>query len=723
MKIKLPKAKQVATAMEMYKFRNVLLAVAMVVQMVHGQTDMAVDAQFTCDKNGENSFKMHLRVYDANGMAVSFHAIDTSNQTISTCQTFGTSIFEVSSNVFITAGTESNPCGLRIMAINGVLVYTWMFKLSPYEETAAVRTKGTIMKVECPANDLTNGRVETVATIGVPQFVIRPALPEQATGENSVAPNANLIYEINISPNSLLPGQSDLLDAKGIYAESCFLSSSPTMSNSVLLIGADGCSVGDNGYSPTNNFVAVSNTGNVFTIRAQYATAVPVSGGQTAYVWCTLGKCLIENDPSCENRCNAVRTSAPTTARNTGVTVSASVTVQDREAQSLEVRDSQGQVVDTLRIGDIYYLYSYYAPSGSGIDNTLQDFRNAKGFFNYNCECAFNPNFIGAVQFIDNSGCPVENDVLAFTSTAFSYDSTLSSTSSNLYVLRTGAIVATSSRSGRLWLRCSTQVCLTINHNFCSRRCQATNNNVGAVRNLGYIEHITDVLLLIVSVPAIDIQIKDNNGDDVGGDNNVNIGDPIAISFVITPTGQGDEANAFEDAEGIYVYSCYMIDLDDESQIFPFIDENGCSIEDSPFVPTQNCIPRSDNPPFEVDCGIVNVPLVGIYRLFCNLGMCFTRNNPACQNRCAAGPYAGLTGVSQPPGLQSSTPQFQSTLPGDDDPDRTAIKTEELNDIITAISVVGAVVLLTAVGVVTYLIVRAQRKKAQKKEDDRSYNY
>ncbi|WAR23591.1 hypothetical protein MAR_037260 [Mya arenaria] len=420
-------------------------------------------------------------------------------------------------------------------------------------------------------------------------------------------------------------------------------------------------------YAPSTNPVAVATSGDALKVVGNYATATVVDGKKVIYIDCLVGICLLPDDSMCDNRCSAF---------GNGETLNAQLLVP--------LAEDGATVVKSADVNDFISLRAYNAPNGIDAPAAIQ---NAKGFYAYNCIYAENAGFNNAVQFIDNFGCVVPNTKLSALS-GFEYNPVLSVPSSDVYVLDSGRILISNVGNLRLWAN-------------------------------------------IITSPAIDININNDNGNDVGNNGLVTVGDRLALQLVITPRGQGVGSGAFNGAKAAFLYDCTIKINGGPAQ--PVLDGNGCRDPNSPITLSDTCRDATMVPgvePFTVQCGTYAAP-EGDSVTDCRVGYCDTEDNPFCVNRCQAGvitpEYADS--IYMPDGLSASAafvaaPRTTTTItPVPTQGPRTAEKSKELNDIIMAVSVVAGLLLLLGVLFGTLFIVRQQRNRAKRLDDRRDYDY
>ncbi|XP_060565978.1 uncharacterized protein LOC132725000, partial [Ruditapes philippinarum] len=320
--------------------------------------------------------------------------------------------------------------------------------------------------------------------------------------------------------------------------------------------------------------------------------------------------------------------------------------------------------------------------------------------------------------FIFKSRCLVPNTELTPVSD-FEADDTLSSPDSK-FVLSTGQIIVRKVGNAVYRVRCNTGKCTVAGHNFCKKRCRATDNNVSGSAKLGYIGHsFTLSVLDVVNVPALNMNLQGPNGQALSRTSDpVTIGNNVNFGAEVTPGGTGPASAAFVNAKGIFLHSCYATQ---NNQRRMFIDEKGCSVAGSPYKTSENCkdVTEVDGvPPFKIDCGTFTVPDTGDVEQTCNISICTTENNKFCENRCTAGEIQPDSNVVNP--NLSTTAAFRTQ---DTTRPRTAVKSEELRNTIAAVSVVLAALILLGVTVGTCIIVNKQKSLAKRKLDGRRYNY
>lgn len=687
--------------------------------------DISLKGQYVCSLHPSNQLWMELVAYDENGVAVRMNAINTNKEDITSCVISGAgstaSPFFMSTKISMTDNTQTeNSCGLKTSTLNGVTVYDWQFKAYTYIAGQPTIRKGFILNVQCNTGDLRDGRVETLIDFNVPSFTVTASNPADVTGINSVADNANIIYTAKIYPDGRnLP--TALADAVGIYVYNCVSATSADMQeNRELFIDGNGCRVAGATFSPSGNFQSVSTTGGYVGVEARFATAQVVNGKNNIYLSCQIGKCTQQNDPFCINRC-AAYTNGQTSpsGTNTGLTYTTAFTVQDHQAQQLApTRPNDLNVVTSANVGSKIRLVSYNSPAGIGASSDLAD---AKGFYIYNCRYATNEAMTSSTQFVDNNGCSIPNTKLT-PSSNFALDDLLSSPSNNLYVITSGQITLQNVGNFRVWVQCDTGKCTVENHNYCKTRCGAVNNIAGGAVNLGYRgQTFTISVLDPVTVPAVNIIVQSSNGQVIANSGTVNVGDRVNLSLNVTPGGTGTGSGAFANAQGIFIYSCYATNSARPHEQTMFIDENGCPVQNSPYRTSSTCKDTTavdGIPPYSVNCGSLTVPEEGNITQSCKVGICTTKSNPFCEDRCAAGEIQPNSNV-QDSGV-TSTQGFKSEIRN---LKRTAIRSEELQNIIIAVTIVLSFLLLLVAIIATCVVVSKQRSRAKRLLDERSYNY
>ncbi|XP_053395958.1 uncharacterized protein LOC123525592 [Mercenaria mercenaria] len=678
--------------------------------------DIDLKGWFTCSEHPSNQLWLELRAYDAYANATRLNAIDAEEEEITSCTVTGSgrfsSPFVVSSKIDMTDNSEiSNVCGMTMTMVNGHKIYSWRVKAYTYPIQYYPNNVGFVLSLQCNTSDLVDGRVETVIDIDVSKLVVSPLDPTSVTGVDSIATNANIIFSAYVYPNGRLT-PAELQDAKGIYAYNCYSATSPNMvADRQLFIDEDGCSISGATYATSTSFQQVTNTGDYIKIEAKYAKAVLVNNKKKIYVTCSLGKCTALDEVCCLDPCFANTNNAECNTRtNTGVTYSTSFTVQDRNAHQLTpATASDTTEITSINAGQVFRMIAFNAPGGIGGN---QDLLNAKGFYMHTCRYATNAQMRDSTTFVDANGCRVENTKLTLQSDFFT-DTTLSSPDT-LFVTTSGLITVENVGNIRFWVRCNTGKCL----NYCSTRCGAT--DISDLVDLGYRGHeFTISFLDVLNVPALTINIQGPNGQALTGNSDpVNVGDGVNFGAEVTPGGTGTASAAFVNAKGFFVHSCYAV-KNNERQMF--IDENGCPVPGSPYRTSKNCVDATlvpGVPPFKVDCGSFIVPEDGSVTLPCNISICTTENNIFCEDRCAAGavqPDSNVVDLGV-----TTTAAFNSQIRDDR---RTAVRSEELRNIITAVCVVAAVLILLAVTVGTCIVVNRQKSLAKRKLDGRDYNY
>ncbi|XP_052777666.1 uncharacterized protein LOC128214982 [Mya arenaria] len=710
---------------------SMVLCLLLGTALVASQT-IQLRATHTCSEEPNNLLRMDLRVRDDNGVAVRLSAVNSINET-QVCSVSGsgseTSPFVVLSKVNkLTDSAVQNRCG---MTAGSSGIYTWLFKAFTYNEgQTGVFQHSFLLRVVCDSSQR-DGNIETIINFDVPNLRVNALNPSDVTGVDAVAVNSLIQYEAILYPESTVV--PILENAEGFWLYNCYSSTNPGRTqNRELFINSNGCREPNAAYAPSTNPVAVATSGDALKVVGNYATATVVDGKKVIYIDCLVGICLLPDDSMCDNRCSAFGNGETLNGNriNTGSTFSTLFTVQNLQAQLLvPLAEDGATVVKSADVNDFISLRAYNAPNGIDAPAAIQ---NAKGFYAYNCIYAENAGFNNAVQFIDNFGCVVPNTKLSALS-GFEYNPVLSVPSSDVYVLDSGRILISNVGNLRLWAKCRTGICTAVGHNYCTvGRCGSSNNIPGGAQDLGDqgLDFTLSILDIITS-PAIDININNDNGNDVGNNGLVTVGDRLALQLVITPRGQGVGSGAFNGAKAAFLYDCTIKINGGPAQ--PVLDGNGCRDPNSPITLSDTCRDATMVPgvePFTVQCGTYAAP-EGDSVTDCRVGYCDTEDNPFCVNRCQAGvitpEYADS--IYMPDGLSASAafvaaPRTTTTItPVPTQGPRTAEKSKELNDIIMAVSVVAGLLLLLGVLFGTLFIVRQQRNRAKRLDDRRDYDY